>query len=197
LCYISLHPDGRQATLRALSYQLGDYGGGNDITSEAMHYAFRSNELTGENTMLEKHLPNILDAKDMNDLVGKFYPDTDPEMDSKMKKVPPLIFELAAMGDTVCQDILIKMGTILGRMTSRVIKSLNMESMEIPIVIGGSVFHGNNPLLQDAYTLTIHKTAPKAYIIIPKASPVIGAFLYGLDELKIEITNEIYENLLN
>lgn len=189
------HPDGQQAILRALSYSLGNYGGGGDITREALHYAFRADEKTGPDTLLEKYLPEVLGASDIEDLLGKFYPDQEDGIYLKMKKVPPLVFELASKGDKVCQDILIRMGEILGDMTAGVIKRLDMCSMEIPVVLGGSVFHGNSPLLIDAFTLSIHKTAPKAYMQLPTLPPVAGAYLYGLDSLKLECGSQVYKAL--
>jgi N-acetylglucosamine kinase-like BadF-type ATPase len=189
------HPDGRQAILRSLGYSLGNYGGGGDITREALHYAFRADEKTGPDTLLEKHLPEVFGASDMEDLVGKFYPEQEEGIYQKMKKVPPLVFELASKGDKVCQDILIHMGEVLGDMTAGVIKRLAMCDMEIPVVLGGSVFHGSNPLLIDAFTLAIHRTAPKAYMLLPTLPPVAGAYLYGLDAMKVDCGSHVYKAL--
>ena len=38
--------------LRSLGYALGNYGGGGDITQEALHFAFRADEKTGPDTLL-------------------------------------------------------------------------------------------------------------------------------------------------
>lgn len=189
------HPNGEQAILRSLGYSLGNYGGGSDIAREALHYAFRADEKTGPDTLLETCLPEVLGAKDMEDLLSKYYPNIEPDIYIKMKKVPPLVFELASKGDKVCQDILIRMGDILGDMTAGVIIRTKMEDMDIPVVLGGSVFHGNNPLLVDAFTLAIHKTAPKAHIHMPTLPPVAGAYLYGMDALKLKCDTIVYENL--
>ncbi len=189
------HPDGTQAILRSLGYTLGNYGGGSDIAHEALHHAFRADEKTGPETMLEQELPKLFRASDMDDLVTRFYPETDPNVYHVMKKVPPLVFELASKGDRVCQDILIHMGDVLGEMTAGVIKRVNIQDMEVPVVIGGSVFHGSNPLLIDAFTLAIHRTAPRAHIIVPVLPPVAGAYLYGLDAIKVSYSSELYDNL--
>lgn len=189
------HPDGRQAILRSLGYSLGNYGGGGDITNEALHHAFRADEWTGPKTLLQDRLPELLGAKDMDDLVSHFYPDSSPATQKKLKQVPPLVFELATQGDSVCQDILIRMGDILGQMTAGVIRRVQMETLDIPVVLGGSIFHGGNPLLIDAYTLSLHRTAPKAKLHLPTLPPVAGAYLYALDALSIECSPELYERL--
>ncbi|HZK34036.1 MAG TPA: BadF/BadG/BcrA/BcrD ATPase family protein [Bacillota bacterium] len=189
------HPDGNQAILRSLGYDLGNYGGGGDMASEALHYAFRADEKTGPGTMLEEQLPAIFGLADMDKLVGMFYPKRVPDIYPKIKEIPPLVFELASKGDRVCQDILISMGDILGDMTAGVIKRVNIQDMEVPVVLGGSVFSGENPLFIDAFKMTIHRTAPRAHIILPDLAPVAGAYLYGLDTLKIATNKQVYDNL--
>lgn len=189
------HPDGRQFILRSLGYSLGNYGGGGDIANEALHHAFRADEWTGPKTLLQHRLPDLLGAKDMDDLVSQFYPDSNPATQKKLKQVPPLVFELASQGDSICQDILIRMGDILGQMTAGVIKRVEMETMDIPVVLGGSIFHGRNPLLIDAFTLALHRTAPKAKLHLPLLPPAAGAYLYALDAQHIECGPDLYERL--
>lgn len=188
------HPDGKKAILRSLSYELGNYGGGGDITRMALHHAFRADEGTGPDTLLQTFLPPVLGADDMKDLLTRFYPQRH-NLSGLLNQVPPLVFHLANQRDRVCQDILIHMGHVLGEMLAGLIMKLEMEDMEVPVVLGGSVYKGNNPLMIDEFTTVLHRTAPRAYTIIPTLPPVAGAYLSALDELSITPGEEVYQNL--
>lgn len=189
------NPDGQEAKLRSLGYELGNYGGGTDMGREALYRAFRADEGTGPETSLTDHLPKIFGKDSMADLVSAFYPSWGPDTYQRLKKVPPLVFKLASEGDQVCQDILIHMGSVLGEMTRGVIREVGMENMDFHIVLGGSLFYGENPLFIDAFTLAVHRAAPKATIRLARLAPVVGAYLYSLDALGIETDKAIIENL--
>lgn len=65
-------------------------------------------------------LPEVLGYSNLKDMIepirsGKYDA-------SKMYKVPPLVFQLAAEGDMVCQDIFINIGRTMGQMAAAVIK---------------------------------------------------------------------------
>ncbi|MBN1216475.1 MAG: ATPase [Candidatus Lokiarchaeota archaeon] len=190
------HPNGKSFQLRSINYELGNYGGGTDLTIEALHYAFRADEGTGQKTLLVEYLPPLFNLNNMEEFFNFMYPKP-PDRKDLISKIPILIFNLANKGDRVCQKILIKLGNILGKMVAGAIKNLNMEKMKVPIVMGGSIYKGNNPLLIDEFTKIVHKTAPNAFLIFPEYPPVIGAYLYALDALNIIQTKEINNNMNN
>ena len=189
-----LHPDGRKAILRALSYMLGGYGGGNDLALRALHHAFRANEGTGQHTLLEKYIPEVLDTDSMESLLELLYPVNRLGIEA-FGKITPLVFELANKGDAVCQNILADMGSVMGEILAGLIKRLGMEGMELPVVIGGNVFKGCSPILIDEFLSSLHRTAPYAYLVYSKLPPVSGAYLSGMDELGIECSEELYIDL--
>jgi len=188
------HPDGRKIILSALSYELGNYGGGGHITEKALHYAFRAYEGTGKETALAKELPRLLGAANMQDLMSKFYPKRLVD-DEDLQKVSPLVFKLANDKDCVCQQILIDMGHVLGEMVTGVIKRVGMENLRVPVVLGGSVYKGNNPLLIDELTTTLHREVPNAYLKIPMMPPVAGAYLSALDSIGVVPDSAVYDTL--
>lgn len=185
---------GRRVILNALSYELGNYGGGAHITEQALHHAFRAYEGTGGETLLVHELPKLLGASDMGELLLKFYPHRSIS-DKELDRVSPLVFSLANKSDRVCQRILIDMGHVLGEMIAGVIKRLNMENMRVPVVLGGSIFRGDNPLLIDELTTTLHMDVPKAYINIPLMPPAAGAYLSALDSIGVEPDCSVYDIL--
>lgn len=174
--------DGKEYILRSLTYQLGNRGGGIDIAMDALHYAYRSEEGTGLKTYLETAIPESIGYKDLHDMIDPLRKDL-IEVD-KVQVITQLVFKLATEGDRVCQNILINMGHTLGEMASGVIKKLNLCQENFPITLIGGVFKGNNPLLVDEYTTTVHRAAPYARIEIAKLTPATGAYLLGLEEIK-------------
>jgi len=187
----AVHPDGERTILRALGYPLGGYGGGGDMAVEALHHGFRSDEQTGPYSLLEKELPKLFNLKDMDDLLNNLYPVEKISFDD-YRKIPPLVFDLALSGDSVSQEILIKMGRIQGEMVAGMIKKLDMGDLEVPVVLGGSIFKGSCTLFIDALEREIRKTAPKAYMSFPDLPPVAGALLSGFDNLGLKLTDTAY-----
>lgn len=190
----AMNKNDNRAILRALGFTLGIYGGGLDIAREGLHYAFRADESTNKETVLQMKLPKLFGVNSMDDIVDLFYPKN--VVDRKtFGQVTKIVFESANEGDEVCQDILVKVGDYLGKQTAGVIKQVKMEQEEVPVVIGGTVFSGVNPLLIDQFRTSLHRSVPKAYIIKPNFAPVYGAYLGGLDELGVAQTKELYDNL--
>lgn len=130
----------------------------------------------------------------MNEVVDLFYPETKIS-NKELGEITGLVNQCAIVGDQVSQDILIKIGKFIGEQTAGVIKQVGIESDEVPVVIGGRVFNGSSPLLIDEFKTNLHRTCPKAYILYPRYKPVVGAYLFALDELNIKQDSFIEQNL--
>ena len=120
----------------------------------------------------------------MERVVQLFYPKTTISK-KKYGEITALVNECAQLGDNISQDILIKAGKFIGEQTAGVIKQVKIESLVVPVVIGGKVFSGKSPLLIDQFLTSLHRVCPRAYLVKPKYKPVVGGFLLALDELKI------------
>lgn len=180
-------PEGQEAILRSLSYELGSFGGGGDLATEALHYAFRSEEGTGKKTALETAIPPLAGLSNLTELADLIY-HGQKKLDA-IPGIPALVFSLANQGDAVSQEILVNMGEILGSMAAGVIKRTGMKDLAVPVVLGGSVFKGNNPLLIDALTLALHRTVPQAFLRRPDGPPITGALREAIRLLKHESVN--------
>jgi len=178
--------DGKEVILRNLSYEYGNIDGGYEIALTALHYAFRSEELTFNKTKLEEEIPKIFKVNNIDDLVSLL---RNFKYDRKQfNLIPPVVFKLASEGDYVCQKILIDMGHNLGMIASGVLKKLGICNLDVPIVLGGSVFlKGTNPILIDEFKTTVHSVAPKAIISKITVDPAIGAYYLALDKLNINV----------
>lgn len=174
---------GDKAILRSLDYLIGSYGGGGDIAAEALHYAFRADEKTGDSSKLTKELPSLFGVDSLAEIIPYIYPRLTEEAIDKMNKISQVVFRLANEGDRVCQDILIDMGKVLGKMVSGVIERTGQSRSYINVVMGGRVLTGDSPLIRDALALELHKKVPHAELIKSWLPPVAGAWLMALDKL--------------
>ncbi len=190
----AINHQGERAILRSLGFTLGIYGGGLDIAREALHYAFRADELTYKDTILKDEALRLFSVKSMDDIVDMFYPVNNVDR-IKFGELTKIVNDCAILGDEVSQAILIRVGKTLGYQTAGVIRQVGIEKEEVPVVVGGRVFSGKSSLLLDEFIISLNKICPKAYIVRPKYKPVIGAYLAALDELNIKQTDVHEKNL--
>lgn len=190
----AIHKNGSSTILRSLGFIMGIYGGGLDIAREALHFAFRDDEKTYKPTLLSQEIPKLFHLYSMETMIPLLYPKNVLSRE-QLGMITGLVFELSDQGDQVCQEILDKIATYLGHQTAGVIKQIHAEHEAFPVVVGGRVFKDGNQRFKD-HMLSILKTeVPNAYLINPKYSPMVGAYLRALDHLHIEQTKTIENNL--
>lgn len=186
--------DGSKAILRSLGFTLGMYGGGLDIAREALHYAFRAEELTYKKTKLMDEIPHVLGVKKMKDVVSLFYPKS--RVDRKeLGQITALTFKLAKENDEVSIEIIKRIGMFLGYQTAGVIKQVHAADLMVPVVIGGRVFEEGTEQFIDEMLHYLKSEVPNAYLVRPKYPPMVGGYLRALDYLGIVQDDKIDENL--
>jgi len=82
------------------------------------------------------------------------------------------------------------MGEVIGYLARKIEPSEKVE-----VVLAGSVFKGESPLLLDSFTLSLHRVAPLAEVVFPSFPPVFGALLMAMEEEGVKIGEEVYKNL--
>ena len=176
---------GDELTLRNLDYRLGNYGGGGDLVEKALHYAFRSDEGTYEKSALEAAVPPIFGVSTMEDVCRLLK--QNPLSDRERYQLPITVFQLANSGDSVCRMLIQDLGHEEGLYAAAVIRRLHMENEQVPVVLIGSLFHSDDPLLLDPFIETVRTSAPAAYPVLPTRKPVTGAVrmaLFILQDIK-------------
>lgn len=176
---------GDELTLRNLDYRLGNYGGGGDLVEKALHYAFRSDEGTYEKSALEAAVPPIFGVSTMEDVCRLLK--QNPLSDKERYQLPITVFQLANSGDSVCRMLIQDLGHEEGLYAAAVIRRLHMENEQVPVVLIGSLFHSDDPLLLDPFMETVRTSAPAAYPVLPTRKPVTGAVrmaLFILQDIK-------------
>lgn len=191
----ALSKEGKKAILRSLSYTLGTRGGGLDIARDALHYAFRSEELTFQKTMLEEAIPQLLGVDNMAEVVPLFYPKMTITKQA-FGSITGLVSDLAVLGDEVSIMILKDIASHIALQTVGVIKQVGADQEAIPVVIGGRVFTMKANVFIEEFEKVLQSEVPYATVVKPRFTPVIGAYLFALDELDIPQTQEIEQNLL-
>lgn len=190
----AINLNGEKAILRALSFMLGTFGGGLDIARSGLHYAFRSEELTFQETLLETEIPKLFEKETMDDVVKLFYPKR--LVDKKtLGEVTRIVNECALKGDEVSQMILEDNAYHIACQTIGVMKQVGIDQDDISVVVGGRVFKSDAPNFLESFKKTLLDKCPNCHIIEPTFTPVVGAYLFALDELNIKQTIEIENNL--
>lgn len=176
---------GDELTLRNLDYRLGNYGGGGDLVEKALHYAFRSDEGTYKKSALEAAVPPIFGVSTMEDVCRLLK--QNPLSDKERYQLPITVFQLANSGDSVCRMLIQDLGHEEGLYAAAVIRRLHMENEQVPVVLIGSLFHSDDPLLLDPFMEAVRTAAPAAYTVLPTRKPVTGAVrmaLFILQDIK-------------
>lgn len=176
---------GDELTLRNLDYRLGNYGGGGDLVEKALHYAFRSDEGTYEKSALEAAVPPIFGVSTMEAVCRLLK--QNPLSDKERYQLPITVFQLANSGDSVCRMLIQDLGHEEGLYAAAVIRRLHMENEQVPVVLIGSLFHSDDPLLLDPFMEAVRTAAPAAYPVLPTRKPVTGAVrmaLFILQDIK-------------
>lgn len=169
---------GDELTLRNLDYRLGNYGGGGDLVEKALHYAFRSDEGTYEKSALEEAVPPVFGVSTMEEVCRLLK--QNPLSDKERYQLPITVFQLANSGDSVCRMLIHDLGHEEGLYAAAVIRRLHMENEQVPVVLIGSLFHTDDPMLLDPFMEAVRTAAPAAYPVLPTRKPVAGAVRMAL-----------------
>src|SRR5690606_16220071 len=123
-----------------------------------------------------EEIPKLFDKEKMDELLLFFYPKQIINR-YQLAKITALTFELAKKHDEVAIEIIQRVGMFLGYQTAGVIKQVSSENEEIPVVIGGRVFEeGSHHLIDEMKKYLIHEV-PKAYLVRPMYTPMVGGYL--------------------
>lgn len=186
-------PDGREIGLPGLGPISGDWGGGSTLSQEIIRAVMRAWDGRGRPTILTQLVLSALDMPSEEELLLKLHHEEIP--DSRLLNLVPLLFEAALASDDVAIDLLIQMGTEVGVSANALIRRLGLEATDVEVVLAGSVFKGEGPLLVDIITQVVHQQAPGARIKPLVHEPVFGAALLALEALGVTVTRQVYNRL--
>lgn len=173
--------NGRIGRVTGTGSWFGEYGGAAEIVTKAVQAVAAAWTLRGPATELSAVLVAETGAVDVFDLLAGLV----RERYRLEPAVAPLIFDVAAQGDPVAQEIITWAGQELGSLAVGVIRQLDLESETFDVVLSGSLYKGGlaliNPMRQ-----TIHAVAPAAKLVRLDAPPVVGGVLLGMEQVSLE-----------
>jgi N-acetylglucosamine kinase-like BadF-type ATPase len=186
---------GRVGRVTGCGPGFGEYGGASELVAEAVKWIAYAWTKRGPATRLAEAFARLTGATGTADLLEGLY----LERYDLSAAAARTVFELAAEGDAVAQDLIRWTGCELGSLAVGVIHQLGFESADFDVVLAGSLYDGS-PMLTEAMRETIHAVAPGARLVRLEAPPVVGGVLLameqagprasGVRETLIESTNE-------
>jgi N-acetylglucosamine kinase-like BadF-type ATPase len=169
------------------------YGGAIDVSQEAIHAVLRQEDGRGQATALT---PVVLQRLGYPTAEAMLKGMIAGELDEALVySLCPLVFEVADGGDDVAAEIVVKQGLALAEYATASIRRYGMQGLAFDVVLSGSIFKGQGPLLIDTITQAVHRVAPRARIVRARLEPAVGAVLLAYDALSIAVTDEMYANL--
>ncbi len=180
----------RQAQVTGGGWTMGEHAGSSELAIRAVQMVAYEWTQRGPATQLTPALIRYTGAKDVVELLHGLAEDRL----HVGARAAPLIFEVAAQGDAVAQDVIRWAGRELGELVKAVIRQLNFESLEFDVVLLGSMFNGGASLI-DPMCESIAELAPRARLVRLTTLPVVGAVLLGMEQARWPITPEIRAQL--
>ncbi|MBC7879086.1 MAG: hypothetical protein H7Y59_18095 [Anaerolineales bacterium] len=175
----------REGRVTGYGVLMSESAGGSELINRTMQIIGYSWTKRLPPTALANTFVNHVGAKNLEDLI-EGYTKGHYEIGAD---TAPLVFQTAANGDAVAQDLVKWAGAELGEMAKAVIRQLDFEDIEFEVALIGSMFKSGEPLITPMRE-TIHTLAPKAKLIRTEVKPVVGATLLGMEASGLSITLE-------
>jgi N-acetylglucosamine kinase-like BadF-type ATPase len=175
---VGVAPDGRHARFPALGWLTGDFGGGQDLGTEAVAAAARSEDGRGPRTTLEQAVPAHFGLATPTALAEAIH--FGRISSQRVVELAPVV--LAEAGDDpVAASIRDRLAEEVVTLARVALARLDLLGAEVEIVLGGGVFQSGDAGLLRAVTAGLREIAPAAEIRAAAVPPVFGAALACLD----------------
>lgn len=185
---------GEEHILISLSYEAGNFGGGDNLAKETLHRTFRAYEHTDRQTILTKRIPMAFGKACMDEIVEIV--GWNRYTKEELHKIPKIVFDAATLGDIVSQEIIMSMGTEIGKALAGKITLAGMGEDQVPVVLSGSLFtKASSKLHVDSLRVSLTGQVPNADIIINDSPPVIGGIIKAMQHSGIKVSEEVFIKL--
>ena len=168
---------GREGRMTGGGEMFAEYAGGGDLVAKAVQAVALAWGRRGPHTRLTEAFVAQSGAADALDLLEGLY-----RGGYRLSAAnAPLVFQVAAEGDVVAQEVIHWAGRELGSLACGVIRQLGFEALDVEIVQIGSLYKGS-PAMNETMLATIREVAPGARAVRLAAPPVIGGVLLGMEQ---------------
>jgi N-acetylglucosamine kinase-like BadF-type ATPase len=175
-------PDGRELRFAALGRISGDWvAGGRWLGVRALGQAVRAVDGRGRRTALELAVPASLGLPDPLAVVEAVYLGHIEER--ALLTLAPTVFQAAAAGDEVARELIDQLVGEIVAYVGATVRRLELAELEVPVVLGGGLFHSGDETFLDGIRKGVVEVAPHADLRVLHAPPVLGAALFALAKL--------------
>jgi N-acetylglucosamine kinase-like BadF-type ATPase len=179
---LGVAPDGRMVRFPALGPLSGDFApGGEWVGLTALGSAIRARDGRGPKTALEQAVAQHFGMARPEAVMNAMYRGR-IALD-RLTELPPVVFDVAMSGDAVARAILDQVADEVVAMATAAIRRLRLVGEDVDVVLGGGMFHAQDPAFVGRIERGVHDVAPRARVAGLDAPPVLGAALIGLDEI--------------
>ncbi|MEZ4589871.1 MAG: BadF/BadG/BcrA/BcrD ATPase family protein [Chloroflexota bacterium] len=172
---------GQEGRVTGTGSWFGEYGGAAEIVTKAIQAVAAAWTWRGPATALSEAFVAHAGAANVADLLAGLVRNRYRLSSS----LAPLVFDVAAQGDSAAQQIISWAGRELGSLANGVIRQLNLAEEQFDVVLSGSVYKGGLPLIEPMRQ-TIQAVAPGANLVRLHAPPVVGGVLLGMEQAGLE-----------
>lgn len=174
--------DGRKLQVGGLGRLSGDYGSAYQLAEAAVVAAIQGEDGRGPRTALAQVLCRKLGLSHIHDIIEFFFYDA-PREPVDLGQLAPLVFEQAALGDRVAEQILDEAGQNIARAVRVILERLFPEEPVVPVVFGGAVFQkGASPRMIEAVMRETLRHRPATRFLRLVDPPALGAALFAMDD---------------
>jgi N-acetylglucosamine kinase-like BadF-type ATPase len=178
---VAVAPDSRIARYLALGTLTGDWGGGWGLARAVMWHAMRADDGRGQPTALGPGVAAHFGLATISDVAIAVHQGRLAEDD--LITLVPVLFEVAAGGDEVACDLVIRQAEEVCAMAVAAMRRLSLPSAGTVVVLGGGLLQAGDRLLSSALHTAFAAQAAGAVLRVADVPPVAGAALLGLDHL--------------
>jgi N-acetylglucosamine kinase-like BadF-type ATPase len=174
--------EGQEGRVIGGGARFAEYAGAGELVAKATEAVAMAWTRRGRATRLTEAFVQLTGAADAFDLLEGLY----LWRYQLLAAAAPAVFQVAADGDAVAQELVRWAGRELGSLAIGVIRQLGIADLDFEVVLIGSMFKGS-PSLSAALSDTVHSVAPKARLVRLAAPPVVGAVLLGMEQVGMEM----------
>jgi N-acetylglucosamine kinase-like BadF-type ATPase len=164
-----------------------DYQGGGALGRNTIKAVFFAEAGIIQPTILTGYVLNFYGIQNVDDLLFKR---VNGQLPGDVRDLTPLLFKAAEAGDNTSIKIITEFGQGIAAYAIAGLKRLNMLELELDVVLSGSVFKADSPILREVVTDAILEKVPKARIVNAVYEPVVGGMILALDTLYKGVPDE-------
>jgi N-acetylglucosamine kinase-like BadF-type ATPase len=166
----------REGRVTGHGVMMGEGAGGTELIFRCMQMIGYAWTKRGPATKLCEALIAHAGARDLEDLL-RGYTMYEYQIGAD---AAPLVFQVAAEGDAVAQDLIRWAGMEIGEMANAVIRQLDFQDLAFDVVMTGSMFEGGEMLTAPMREVVLN-LAPRARFVRLNVPPVVGAVMLGFE----------------